>query len=165
MNNEFVGIKEILFSGKRTLQWSDVEEYLKKYSDNVYRVKETGEKIRIGARFADEYCESAYTKKLRGTLEKAKANAAQIIPNLIENASNRRWMENKDVKHDNDAKGGWYRYDVFFTLPVEFNGKKSVNGYRATLVARINDKGIFLHDMINIKKEDSKPFESNDRTV
>ena len=34
-----------------------------------------------------------------------------------------------------------------------------------TLIARINDSGIYLHDMINIKKEDSKPFESWDRTV
>ena len=28
------------------------------------------------------------------------------------------------------------------------------------LVVRINDNGLYLHDIVNIKKEDSKPFES-----
>ena len=57
-------------------------------------------------------------------------------------------------------RSGWYRYDVCFSLPVVFDGKKSVNCYKGTLVARINDNGIYLHDVVNIKKEDSKPFES-----
>ena len=70
-----------------------------------------------------------------------------------------------DDKHNNDAKGGWYRYDTFFSLPVVFAGESSVNYYRGTIIARINDNGIYLHDIINIKKEDSKPFESEDRTV
>ena len=55
---------------------------------------------------------------------------------------------------------GWYRYDAFFSLPVTFDGKQSLNYYRATLIVRINDSGLYLHDIVNIKKEDSKPFES-----
>ncbi len=125
-----------------------------------YTVLETGDILQVGSHFASEFCGSIYTKRLHGTIEKAKANAAQIIPQLIRYATNRRWVENKDDKHYNDAKGGWYRYDTFFSLPVSFAGKLSKNNYRGTIVARINDKGIYLHDLINIKKEDSKPFES-----
>ena len=163
--SDVVNIETILFSGKRSLQWDEVELYLLRYCGVKKEVKETGDRIIIGSRFASEYCGSMYTKKLHGTLEKAKANAAQIIMELDENAVNRRWTANKDDKHCNDAKLGWYRYDVFFTLPVVFNEKRVINRYRGTLIARINDEGIYLHDIINIKKEDSKPFESNDRTV
>ena len=149
-----------MFTGKRNLPWKEVEKYLSKYSGQTITTLETGDTIQISSHFSSEYCGSMYTKKLHGTLEKAKANAVQIIPDLIRNASNRRWVENKDEKHSNDAKGGWYRYDVFFSMPVTFAGEVSWNKYRGTLVARINDNGIYLHDLINIKKEDSKPFES-----
>ncbi len=50
-------------------------------------------------------------------------------------------------------------------MPIVFSGKASRNYYRATMVVRINDMGLYLHDIVNIKKEDSKPFESNDLTV
>lgn len=45
--------------------------------------------------FPDEFTESRYTKKLRGALAKAKANAAQVIVEMLENAKNRRWVETK----------------------------------------------------------------------
>ncbi len=158
--NKTINIETIIFYGKKSLPWDKVEEYLSRYNGIEISVKETGDNVKIGSHFATEYCGSLYTKRLHGTLEKAKANAAQIIQNLVENTTNRRWMENKDKKHENNAKGGWYRYDVFFAMPVTFDGKKVLNCYRGTMIARINDKGIYLHDIINIKKEDSKPFES-----
>lgn len=80
-------------------------------------------------------------KKLRGGLAKTKANLVQIIPELIANATNRRWVENKNKKHDENAIKGWYRYDVHFTVQVY---DSSINDYRwnyytATAVTRIND--------------------------
>lgn len=157
---KYVNIDEIRFSGKKNIPWKEVESLLSKYSGTSVKVLETGDIIQIGSHFASEYCGSLYTRKLHGTIEKAKANATLIIIELIENASNRRWVENKDDKHYNNAKGGWYRYDTFFSLPVNFAGKVSRNNYRCTIIARVNDKGIYIHDIINIKKEDSKPFES-----
>ena len=61
-----------------------------------------------------------------------------------------------------NANRGWFRYDVKFSIPVFDNegNQTNENIYSATLVARINDEGVFLYDMINIKKEASKPFES-----
>lgn len=115
--------------------------------------------IGISGDFPDEYTESQYTKKLRGALAKVKANAAQIIESLIENATNRRWIENKKDKHKNDASGGWYRYDTYFTMPVKSSNEKEqrFNQYKATLLVRRTNKGLFLYDVLDIKKEASTP--------
>lgn len=50
---------------------------------------------------------------------------------------------------------GWYRYDTYFSIPVKAENEKEVrwNDYTATIVVRINEKGLFLYDIINIKKE------------
>ena len=154
-----VSIGKILFPGKKP-NMEDVKNYLNNTLNSEYIVKETDDIIKIGSKFASEFCGSDYTNKLQGALLKAKANASQIIPEMIENATNRRWVENKESKHNKDAKFGWYRYDSQFSLPVIFDGNQSLNYYRATLVVRINDNGLYLHDVVNIKKEDSKPFES-----
>lgn len=44
-----------------------------------------------------------YTKSLRGSIAKAKANAAQVIGKMIVIATNKRWIENKNEKHKKDA--------------------------------------------------------------
>ena len=154
-------IKQILFRGKQNISWDQVEKYLKKYVGESYIAKNYGDLINIAGDFPDEYTESDYTKLLRGANAKAKANAAQIIPEMIEIAENRRWIENKKEKHNHNASKGWYRYDTLFALPKE----NSLSGsdtelrsiYRATLVVRISEKGLFLYDVINIKKEASTP--------
>ena len=114
--------------------------------------------IQIGGDFPDEFTESTYTKRLCGTVAKAKANAGQVIDIMIENAQNRRWVENKDSKHAKEANGGWYRYDVGFTIPIEHNGESRENTYVGTAVVRIKDDKLYLYDIINIKKEASTPL-------
>lgn len=118
--------------------------------------------IHIVGDFPDEYTESNDTKKLRGALAKVKANAAQIVDLMIKNAINRRWVENKDNKHSKDASEGWYRYDTYFGMNVQGSVEREqrLNLYRATLVVRKTSKGLFLYDVINIKKEASTPHES-----
>ena len=37
--------------------------------------------------------------------------------------------------------------------------ERFINSY-ATIIVRINDTGLYLHDIINIKKEASKPTDS-----
>lgn len=125
-------------------------------------MKEYHDCIFIASDFPDEYTESRYTKKLRGALAKVKANAAQIIGLMIINATNRRWIENKDEKHRHDASEGWYRYDTYFAMAVRGSGEKEErwNQYKATLVVRKNGRGLFLYDVIDIKKEASTPPES-----
>lgn len=135
---------------------------MKQYIGNTYIVEKYRDYISIAGDFPDEYCESRYTKKLRGAAAKAKANASQIVSELIANADNRRWIENKNDKHNKNASEGWYRYDVQFFIPVQGDSEETVrqNAYNATLVVRKTQKGLFLYDMINIKKEASTPHKS-----
>lgn len=156
-----VKIEKIKFPGKNP-DMKEVERFLDASLESEYLVRETNDVIKIGSKFASEFCGSNYTKKLRGALLKAKANAATVIPELINSAYNKRWIENKADKHSENAKNGWYRFDVMFSVPIYDNDGNQVseNVYSATLVARINDLGTYLYDLINIKKEASKPFES-----
>ena len=71
------------------------------------------ENIYVGSDFPDEYTGSKDTARLKGTLAKAKANAAQGIPELVKIATNKRYQENLKDKHIKDAKYDWYRYDSY----------------------------------------------------
>lgn len=155
-------MKSILFTGKQNIPWKSVELYLKKYIGCTYIVKAYGDYISVAGDFPNEYSESKYTKSLRGGVAKAKANAAQIIESLVIHAVNRRWVENKEEKHKRNAMEGWYRYDSNFSILVKGSNEdeKRKNVYHATLVVRKTSKGLFLYDVINIKKEASTPLKS-----
>ena len=106
--NSIVMINDIIFKGKRSLNWEDVEQYLKDYVGDFYSIAEDGEIVFIGTNLPGEYSGSVYTKKLKGAVAKAKANAAQGIPDMIEIATNGVFEENRKKKHGRDAKNGWY---------------------------------------------------------
>jgi len=161
MNRRIVRIKECPFAGKQNINWNEVEAFLKKYIGKEILIDSTKDKILIPKGFPDEYTGSAYTKKLRGAVAKAKANATTELEALVKQAENRRYVENKEDKHEKDASKGWYRYDTFFSIPVRGEDEKEYreNIYRATLVVRINNRGCELYDVVNIKKEASKPLE------
>ena len=156
---EYAIIKRAIFFGKQKIPWNEVETYTHRYDGMIIINQEYGDNIIINSSFADEYVHSEYTKKLRGGLAKVKANLAQVIPEIVENATNRRWIANKNNKHKGRAARGWYRYDVYFEMRVQDpSGSESrMNRYVATAVVRINDMGLFLYDIINIKKEARKP--------
>ena len=92
--NEIIIINDIRFKGKRRIDWENVERYLKEYIGNCYEVVETSDQIFIGSDFPSELKGSDDTRRLYGTNAKAKANATQGIPMLIQCATNRRWQEN-----------------------------------------------------------------------
>lgn len=75
--NKIVVINDILFKGKRSVNWNDVKEYLKACIGKVYSIVETCDSIYVGKDLPDEYTGSEYTESLRGTNAKAKANASQ----------------------------------------------------------------------------------------
>ena len=150
-----IEVSNILFYGRKNISWDDVETYMKKYQGQTYEIREYQDKIKINLTSIDEYTSSKYTRSLKGTLAKAKANIAQIIPELIENASNRRWINNNAPKHKNNASKGWYRYDSFFSFPVKASGEKGIRmiDYMCTIIVMENDTGMYLYDIINIKKK------------
>lgn len=155
-------IEDIIFMNKQNIPWNQVEHYLKKYVGEKYIVEQTGDTIQIGRDFPNEYTESKYTKSLRGAIAKAKANASQVIGELIVLAENKRWVENKEEKHNKDARNGWYRYDCCFGIKVRGSSEteERVNIYKATLIVRSALSGLYLYDIVNIKKEASTPHES-----
>ena len=154
-----IKVEIILFKGKQNISWKDVELYIKRYQGKSFIIEKYNDQIILNYEFIREFAGSRYTRNLRGALAKVKANISQIIPDLICKADNRRWIENKAEKHVNQADGGWYRYDVHFSFPVQIenNPIKRWNDYCATLVVKINRRGLYLYDIINIKKEARNP--------
>ncbi len=162
--NSIVMVNDIIFKGKRSINWEDVEQYLKDYVGDFYSIAEDGEIIFIGTNLPGEYSGSIYTKKLKGAAAKAKANAAQGIPEMIEIATNGVFEENRKKKHGRDAKNGWYRYDTRFGLPV-YGDDGEISGYNifhARLLIRHAGSGKkYLYDVMEIKKETSKSCQAD----
>lgn len=151
-----VVIQDILFKGKRSIKWEEVEIYLKKYIDDIYYVTETEDEIYIGKDLPSEYTGSKYTKKLKGANAKAKANATQGISQMIEIATNKRHEVNRKEKHNRDAQYGWYRYDTRFALPIfdEIGEIERFNVFNACILVRhAVDGKKYLYDVLEIKKE------------
>ena len=151
-----VEIDTIIFTSKRRIDWKGVESFLKRYIGLEYTVDETGESVCIASDFPDEYANSNYSLKAYGAIGKAKANAVQAIPELIQTATNFSYYENKDEKHRKDAPFGWYRCTVRFTIPTKDDkgnviGKNSYQGRMIIRCARDNKK--YIYDIIDIKKE------------
>ena len=157
--NNIVVINDIIFKGKRSITWSDVEEYLRRYVGEFYSIAETGDIVYIGTDLPDEYAGSNYTKHIKGTVAKAKANAAQAIPEIIEIATSKTVEENKKEKHSRNAKNGWYRYDTRFALPVydESGEVERYNVFSARLLIRHAASGkMYLYDVLEIKKRNEQ---------
>lgn len=108
-----------------------------------------------------------YTHVLKGANAKAKANAVQGLPELIEIAAGKRFTENYKEKHTIDAMYGWYRYESRFALPVfdEVGEIERYNVFNVIMVIRhAKDGKMYLYDIMNIKKETSTLFQSEDIT-
>ena len=162
-DKKIVMLSDILFKGKRSLSWDEVKNYLKQYVGKAYEIAETNDIVYIGNDLPNEYTGSRYTYKLKGAVAKAKANAVQGIPELIEISTGGHYRENTKQKHYLNAKLGWYRYDSRFALPVydERGTVERYNTFHASLIIRHSeDNRLYLYDIIDIKKETSTPLES-----
>ena len=151
-----VEINTILFSGKRKIDWDGVEKYLKRYVGKSYTIDENDEVVYIGADFPDEFAHSNYSIKAKGTIGKAKANISQAIPELVQIATNIAFRENDAEKHAKNARYGWYRCTVRFSLPITNDKKESIgkNFFQGRMIIRCSEDGKkYLYDLIDIKKE------------
>ena len=160
--NNIVVINDIRFKGKRSIDWKEVRAYLKEYVGDFYKVASTGDVIYIGDDLPSEYSGSKYTHSIKGTNAKAKANAAQGIPEMIEIALGKHFRENKESRHWRNAMYGWYRYDSRFAIPVYRDDEEMerYNIFHASLIVRYSEDGkMYLYDIIDIKKETSNPIE------
>lgn len=165
--NKIVVIHDIIFKGKRTMEWTDVETYLKRFVGEEHIIENTKDLVYIGPDLPDEYAHSNYTMLLRGANAKAKANAAQGIPEMLLIANEREFEENRKDKHAKNAKYGWYSYVTRFALPVygENGDIEHYNVFRAIMLVRhAEDNKLYLYDIMKIKKETSNLFQSEDFT-
>ena len=80
-------INDILFKSRRSVDWDEIEQVLRKYIGEYYEIAATAEKVYIGSDFPDEFTHSKYTKAIKGANEKAKANAITAIGELIQIAN------------------------------------------------------------------------------
>ena len=127
-----------------------------------YTIASTGDIVYIGSDLPNEYSGSKYTHSMKGMTAKAKANAAQGIPELIEIAVGKNFRENNEEKHWRNAKFGWDRYNSRFALPVydEVGEIERYNIFHASLIVRHSEDGkLYLYDILDIKKETSNPIE------
>ena len=154
-NNQIVIINDKKFKGLSKDDWQQIEKYLKGYISDCYEITETNDVVYIGKEFPSEYAGSKSRIALKGARKKAKASASQENP---------RWEENKEQKHNKDAKYGWYRYDIRFGLPVYDDKTGNLDRYNIftaiLLIKHSEDGNKYLHDITTIKKETSSPLES-----
>ena len=64
--HKFVVIPQVIFKGKRSISWKEVEKYLIRYIGYIFQVLETEDLISVDRMFVNEYTGSNYTNKLRG---------------------------------------------------------------------------------------------------
>ncbi|MFI3172657.1 MAG: hypothetical protein R3Y24_13790 [Eubacteriales bacterium] len=134
---------------------------MEQYVGEFYGIVESNDLVYIGNDFPNEFTGSKYTYQLKGASAKAKANAAQGIPELIEIAVGKYHRDNIENKHIRNAKYGWYRYDSRFALPVyNENGElERYNVFHASMLIRhAQDGKLYLYDVLDIKKETCNPF-------
>ncbi len=156
-------INDIRFKSRRSIDWNEIEKYLKQYVGECFEILETAETVYIGTDFPDEYAHSKDTKNVKGVNEKAKANAITAVGELLEIATGRTEFPDYNNKHGNKAKYGWYRYTTRFGIPVysEEGVLERYNIFRARILVRRDEDGkLYLYDVVTIKKETSKPLES-----
>lgn len=157
-DNNLVLIKEIVFKGKRRINWKEVKKYLKRYVGNFYKIEETSEIIFVGNKLISEYTGSNYTMSLKGGNAKAKANAATVIPELIKTGTKRSFKMNKKIKHSKNALYGWYKYNIKFGIPViQDNIISRYNIYTAIMLVNHAENGKkYLYDILDIKKRNEQ---------
>ena len=155
-------INDVRFKTRRTINWDEVEAYLKEYIGKHYEILETSEKVYIGTDFPDEFCHSQDKIRLKGGNEKAKANMVSAIGELIRVATNKTVSEDFENKHKTKAHHGWYRYDTRFGIP-SYNSEgvlQQYNIYFARMLVRCDENGkLYLYDLVRTKKETSSPTE------
>ena len=58
--NKIVLINDIIFKGKRSVDWDDVKAYLEAYVGEFYEIADTKDIIYIGKELPDEYTGSRF---------------------------------------------------------------------------------------------------------
>ena len=67
-----VVINDIVFKGKRNVDWEAVKKYLQRYVGTYYQVEENKDIVYVGNEFPEEFTESESRKDLKGLMRRQK---------------------------------------------------------------------------------------------
>ncbi len=82
----------------------------------------------------------------------------EIMKDLLEISTEKRYKENHKDKHLVDAGNGWYYYKTYFAMPIYENDRRTniYNVYSACMVVNCTKfEKMYLYDLVDIKKEAS----------
>lgn len=156
---KIVLINDVRFKGKTRTEWREIEEYLKEYIGKFYEIAETSEKVYIGREFPDEFTHGKDKTMLSG--QNIKANASQVVEQLIQIATNKSGAQDYQSNHKKKAQFGWYRYDTRLALPVYNDVGELIkyNIFKLRMLVRHDADGkLYLYDFLRTKKETSSPL-------
>lgn len=156
--NNVAVVTDNVFYDKSVKKHQAIANNIAKNIGKYYPIIESGQNVYIGKDLPNEYTQSEYTKHINAKLRKAKGLSSSNIGEMIEIASDRKWVKNRKQKHNIDAKYGWYHYTTRFAIPVYDSFGKAVNFkvYTADLIIRNDADGKkYLYDIQDIKQESS----------
>ena len=115
----------------------------------VYKITETNNSVIIDKKTSREYSFSKYSRNLDIEDKKIKGLLSKYLKEIINNSGNRIYSSNKKSKHVKDAKYGFYRYKIVFSIKDDVKE----NIYEAVVLIR-NDANTkkYLYDILDIKK-------------
>lgn len=115
----------------------------------VYKITETNNSVIIDKKTSKEYTFSKYSRKLDAENKKVKGILSKYLKEIISNSFDRRFVNYKKAKHVKDAKYGFYRYKIVFSIKDDVKE----NIYEAVVLIRNSeDKKKYLYDILDIKK-------------
>lgn len=123
--------------------------HIKEQKGISYKNILTSNTILIDDKTANKYIYSCYTRWSKTDMKYVKCILANYIKELFMNASSKSYEVNRKNKHNLDAKYGFYKYGVKFSI-VD-NGKETI--YTCSLLVRNDANGKkYLYDILDIKK-------------
>ena len=115
----------------------------------VYKITETNNSVIIDKKTSKEYTFSKYSRKLDAENKKVKGILSKYLKEIISNSFDRRFVNYKKAKHVKDAKYGFNRHKIVFSIKDDVKE----NIYEAVVLIR-NDANTkkYLYDILDIKK-------------
>ncbi len=143
ITNEYLNKLDFKTINKETIK------NIKKQKGLTYKIEETNNNIIIDKKTSKEYTFSKYTRKLNLDNKIIKSILSKYLREIINNSSDRKFVNYKKKKHIKDAKFGFYKYKITFSII----NKNIENIYEATVLIRNSeDTKKYLYDILNIKK-------------
>lgn len=114
-----------------------------------YKIIETNNNVFIDKKTAYEFVYSKNSVLNNKQQKLIKSKLSKYLREIINNSTDKIYTTNKKDKHSKDAKYGFYRYKITFSIL----NKDVENVYEAiVLIRNSEDTKKYLYDILNIKK-------------